>query len=45
MEELATHKQMFLPFHSQHASDQIGYHQVIRVEYTNVDGINIQLQC
>jgi hypothetical protein len=35
----------FLLLHSQHASAQIGYHQVIREEYTNDDGIHIKLQC
>jgi hypothetical protein len=33
---------MFLLFHSQHVSAQIGNHQVIFEEYTNDDGIHIK---
>jgi hypothetical protein len=35
---------MFLLFHSQHVSAQVG-HQVIREEYTDDDGIRAKLQC
>jgi hypothetical protein len=42
MEELPSHKQMFLLFKSQHVSAQIGgHHQMILEKYKNDHGINV----
>lgn len=38
MEELPSHKQMFILIHSQDVSAQIGRQQVIHEEYINGDG-------
>jgi hypothetical protein len=43
MEALPSHKQMFLLFHRQHFSAQIGHHQVIGEKYTNYDGIHMKV--
>jgi hypothetical protein len=42
MEELPSHKQMFLLFHS-HVSAQIGNHDVIRDDFANTDEILITM--
>jgi hypothetical protein len=36
---VTSHTQMLLVYNSQHVSAQIGHHQVVLEEYTNVDGI------
>jgi hypothetical protein len=45
MEVLPSQEQMFLLFHSQHVSAQIGHYQVLREKYANDDGIDIKAQC
>lgn len=41
IEGLSSHVQMFLLIISKHVAIQIGYHQVIREEHTNGEGIHI----
>jgi hypothetical protein len=42
IEGLPSHMLMFLLFHSQHVSAQMGSHQMFHVEYTNDDGICVK---